>query len=38
MIPATLCMLDAFLAVRAVAVHDGEDHVSLKVLEERERE
>jgi hypothetical protein len=37
MIPATLCVLDALLAVRAVAVHDGEDHVPLKVLGERER-
>ena len=38
MIPATLCVLDAFLAVRAVAVHDGEDHVPLEVLDESECE
>ena len=38
MIPATPCVLDAFLAVRTVAVHDGEDHVSLEVLGEREDE
>ena len=37
MIPATLCVLDAFLAVRAVAVHDGKNHVPLKVLDEHER-
>ena len=34
MIPAT-CVLDALLAVRTIAIHDGENHVSLKVLDER---
>ena len=35
MVSAALCVLDAFLAVGAVAVHDGKDHVSLEVLGER---
>lgn len=34
MVPATFCVLDAFLAVRTVTVHDCEDHVSLKMLDE----
>lgn len=37
MISAALCVLYAFLAVRAVAVHDGKNHVPLKVLDEHER-
>jgi len=37
MIPAALCVLYAFLAVRAVAVHDGKNHVPLKVLDGHER-
>lgn len=36
MIFATLCVLDALLAMRAVAVHDGKNHVSLEVLDDRE--
>ena len=37
MISAALCVLYALLAVRAVAVHDGKNHVSLKVLDENQR-
>jgi len=35
MIPAALCVLYALLAVRAIAVHDGKNHVPLKVLDGR---
>jgi len=37
MISAAPCVLDALLAMRAVAVHDSKNHVSLKVLDGRER-
>lgn len=36
MVPAAFRVLDAFLAVRTVTVHDCEDHVSLEMLDEDE--